>query len=319
MDKSATQISELKISDSSRSSSCSNLNDLSELDNLIEDLALAKKQFQDLKVSLNSLSLTNSLSSASNNKHLSSNNDYFESLSSVNYRNTASIATTSSMQTQNKHLSYSTSSSSPPSISQSASQYSQSSPTNTNSTSSNQPKGVVNSIRAAESSSNDSINNQNEADSHASKAAKELDDLMTKLSNYKVNPLFSTFFFSFQIFIATTLKIKPNDDDTKKSTQSISRLSTGSNNRKSASDFLQPKASNNCCFSCREPICGQVITALGCLWHPNHFVCFYCNKSIGTNLFYEKDNRPYCEDDYLRLFSPKCASCSLPILDVREL
>ena len=73
----------------------------------------------------------------------------------------------------------------------------------------------------------------------------------------------------------------------------------------------------NSCFSCKETISGQVITALGYLWHPNHFVCFYCNNSIGTSIFYEKDNRPYCENDYLNLFSPKCASCTLPILDVR--
>lgn len=72
----------------------------------------------------------------------------------------------------------------------------------------------------------------------------------------------------------------------------------------------------NSCFSCKETISGQVITALGYLWHPNHFVCFYCNNSIGTSIFYEKDNRPYCENDYLNLFSPKCASCTLPILDV---
>jgi paxillin len=75
----------------------------------------------------------------------------------------------------------------------------------------------------------------------------------------------------------------------------------------------------NSCFSCKEKINGQVITALGYLWHPNHFVCFYCNKSIGTSVFYEKDNRPYCENDYLNLFSPKCASCTHPILDVNKI
>ena len=31
----------------------------------------------------------------------------------------------------------------------------------------------------------------------------------------------------------------------------------------------------NLCFSCKGPINGQVITALGYLWHPNHFVCFH--------------------------------------------
>jgi hypothetical protein len=72
----------------------------------------------------------------------------------------------------------------------------------------------------------------------------------------------------------------------------------------------------NLCAGCRQPIIGQVITALGFLWHPEHFVCFNCNRKIGTNIFYEKDQRPYCENDYIELFSPKCSACTKPILDV---
>jgi hypothetical protein len=72
----------------------------------------------------------------------------------------------------------------------------------------------------------------------------------------------------------------------------------------------------NLCAGCNKQIIGQVITALGHLWHPEHFVCYNCNCSIGTNIFYEKDNKPYCENDYIELFSPKCASCTKPILDV---
>jgi len=64
------------------------------------------------------------------------------------------------------------------------------------------------------------------------------------------------------------------------------------------------------------PINGQVITALGYLWHPDHFQCFHCNCPIGTSIFYEKDNQPYCELDYIQLFSPKCSACNTPILDV---
>lgn len=72
----------------------------------------------------------------------------------------------------------------------------------------------------------------------------------------------------------------------------------------------------NLCYACQQPINGQVITALGYMWHPEHFVCYSCNTTIGTNVFYEKDNKPYCEKDYLELFSPKCAACTRPILDV---
>ncbi|RNA08467.1 paxillin isoform X2 [Brachionus plicatilis] len=72
----------------------------------------------------------------------------------------------------------------------------------------------------------------------------------------------------------------------------------------------------NVCSKCKEPIVGQVITALGCLWHPEHFVCTHCHRSIGTSIFYEKDHKPYCEQDYFELFSPKCAACSHSIKDV---
>jgi paxillin len=76
--------------------------------------------------------------------------------------------------------------------------------------------------------------------------------------------------------------------------------------------------SANSCHGCLKPILGQVITALGHLWHPDHFVCSHCNICIGTSIFYEKDNKPYCESDYLNLFSPKCAACETPILDVAQ-
>jgi len=61
----------------------------------------------------------------------------------------------------------------------------------------------------------------------------------------------------------------------------------------------------------------QVITALAHLWHPEHFVCVHCKESLGTRNFFERDNQPYCERDYHLLFSPRCAFCSGPILDVR--
>lgn len=72
----------------------------------------------------------------------------------------------------------------------------------------------------------------------------------------------------------------------------------------------------NACFKCKKPVKGQVVTALGYLWHPEHFVCSYCDQSIGTSIFYEKDSKPYCEKDYFELFSPKCAACSNSIKDV---
>lgn len=71
-----------------------------------------------------------------------------------------------------------------------------------------------------------------------------------------------------------------------------------------------------CCNACEKPIVGQVITALGKTWHPEHFTCNHCQEELGTRNFFERDGRPYCENDYHNLFSPRCAYCNGPILDV---
>ena len=64
--------------------------------------------------------------------------------------------------------------------------------------------------------------------------------------------------------------------------------------------------------------CLQVMTALGKIWHPEHFQCAHCNVELGTQNFFERDGLPYCEKDYHQLFSPMCAACGGPILDVSE-
>lgn len=72
-----------------------------------------------------------------------------------------------------------------------------------------------------------------------------------------------------------------------------------------------------CCNACDKPIVGQVITALGKTWHPEHFTCNHCAQELGTRNFFERDGHPYCEPDYHNLFSPRCAYCNGAILDVR--
>ena len=59
------------------------------------------------------------------------------------------------------------------------------------------------------------------------------------------------------------------------------------------------------CGACEKPIVGQVVTALGRTWHPEHFTCFHCNQELGTQNFFERDGKPYCEHDYHALFSPR--------------
>ncbi|XP_016367960.1 transforming growth factor beta-1-induced transcript 1 protein isoform X1 [Sinocyclocheilus rhinocerous] len=76
-----------------------------------------------------------------------------------------------------------------------------------------------------------------------------------------------------------------------------------------------PTSSKGNCSACQKPVVGQVVTALGRVWHPEHFVCSECECELGNCNFFEKDGRPYCEPDYFTLYSPHCAQCNKPILN----
>ncbi|CAK8697134.1 leupaxin-like isoform X2 [Clavelina lepadiformis] len=73
-------------------------------------------------------------------------------------------------------------------------------------------------------------------------------------------------------------------------------------------------ASKGNCGACGKPVMGEVTTALGKVWHPEHFVCAVCDEEIGKKTFFEREGKPYCENDYHKLFSPTCAYCNQPVL-----
>ncbi|XP_049635695.1 leupaxin [Suncus etruscus] len=69
------------------------------------------------------------------------------------------------------------------------------------------------------------------------------------------------------------------------------------------------------CASCRKPIVGKVIHALGQSWHPEHFICNHCEEEIAFRPFFERRGVAYCPKDYHQLYSPRCAYCAAPIID----
>ncbi|VDN04746.1 unnamed protein product [Thelazia callipaeda] len=69
------------------------------------------------------------------------------------------------------------------------------------------------------------------------------------------------------------------------------------------------------CASCDKPIIGQVVIALGKMWHPEHYVCCQCGEELGHRNFFERGGKAYCENDYHDMFSPRCAYCNGPIKD----
>ncbi|WKY02840.1 hypothetical protein Q1695_016268 [Nippostrongylus brasiliensis] len=69
------------------------------------------------------------------------------------------------------------------------------------------------------------------------------------------------------------------------------------------------------CAQCGKPIVGQVVIALGKMWHPEHYTCCECGSELGHRNFFERNGRAYCEEDYHNQFSPRCAGCNGPIKD----
>ncbi|XP_027751760.1 LIM domain-binding protein 3 isoform X2 [Empidonax traillii] len=67
------------------------------------------------------------------------------------------------------------------------------------------------------------------------------------------------------------------------------------------------------CARCHTKIMGEVMHALRQTWHTTCFVCAACKKPFGNSLFHMEDGEPYCEKDYIALFSTKCHGCDYPV------
>ncbi|XP_014696995.2 LIM domain-binding protein 3 isoform X4 [Equus asinus] len=67
------------------------------------------------------------------------------------------------------------------------------------------------------------------------------------------------------------------------------------------------------CAKCNTKIMGEVMHALRQTWHTTCFVCAACKKPFGNSLFHMEDGEPYCEKDYINLFSTKCHGCDFPV------
>lgn len=145
----------------------------------------------------------------------------------------------------------------------------------------------------------------------ASSATKELDDLMASLSDFKVSgPQHHQ--QSSTARVSESAYAKPSKSKQKQAAQLDCMLgSLQADMSRQGVNTTQ----KGCCSACDKPIVGQVITALGKTWHPEHFTCTHCNQELGTRNFFERDGHPYCEPDYHNLFSPRCAYCNGPILD----
>ncbi|XP_058507175.1 LIM domain-binding protein 3-like isoform X1 [Solea solea] len=67
------------------------------------------------------------------------------------------------------------------------------------------------------------------------------------------------------------------------------------------------------CARCNTKVMGEVMHALRQTWHTTCFVCAACGQAFGNSLFHMEDGEPYCEKDYVALFSTKCHGCDFPV------
>jgi len=67
------------------------------------------------------------------------------------------------------------------------------------------------------------------------------------------------------------------------------------------------------CARCGKPCKGRSITALGKVWHPDHFACHICAVVFVESNFFENDGLPYCQTHFIQLFGDNCAYCKEPI------
>ncbi|XP_008296098.1 paxillin isoform X4 [Stegastes partitus] len=138
---------------------------------------------------------------------------------------------------------------------------------------------------------------QQQARMSASCATRELDELMASLSDFKI--------------MAQGKGGVPGGAPTQ-----VNKLDNMLGSLQSDLNKLGVQTvAKGVCGACCKPIVGQVVTAMGRTWHPEHFVCTHCQEEIGSRNFFEREGQPYCEKDYHNLFSPRCYYCNGPILD----
>merc|ERR1711907_144942 len=70
------------------------------------------------------------------------------------------------------------------------------------------------------------------------------------------------------------------------------------------------------CAYCQEKILDEkYVSALGRTYHKGHFKCSECQCSLdGKNTFHTANGKPYCSNDFGKLFCPKCKGCDLPVV-----
>jgi len=87
---------------------------------------------------------------------------------------------------------------------------------------------------------------------------------------------------------------------------------SGSPPKQSVSQTPNPSTASNVCNGCGQPIQGQGLQALDKKWHSACFVCTCCKKSLSGS-FLHTEGKPYCVEDFNKLFAKACGGCAKQI------
>lgn len=68
------------------------------------------------------------------------------------------------------------------------------------------------------------------------------------------------------------------------------------------------------CKYCGQPIMGEALSALDATWHPEHFLCAYCGRTIREPAFNVQDDKPYHTACFREHLLPRCAYCDEPLV-----
>lgn len=147
----------------------------------------------------------------------------------------------------------------------------------------------------------------------ATSATQELDRLMASLSDFRVQNHLPGSGPSQPPAVSSTREgcSSPPGQTSKGSLDTMLGLLQSDLSRRGV-----PTQAKGLCGSCNKPIAGQVVTALGRAWHPEHFLCSGCSTTLGGSSFFEKDGAPFCPECYFERFSPRCGFCNQPIRHV---
>jgi len=67
------------------------------------------------------------------------------------------------------------------------------------------------------------------------------------------------------------------------------------------------------CAKCAQKIVGDVMHALNQTWHMQCFTCATCGKTFQDGIFHWQNEKPYCVDDYNKIFATFCRGCDLRV------